>query len=167
MRLIKLFLMSFLMLLITGCVEDLNPERKDKRTALGKSANFISTTTFNQDVDLSDELLTHDAVVLYFTMWCPICDGHMSHIRKEVMNNYPNVRFLIVDYVSGSIAQSKALQRANGYTNLTVLVDNKQTLLNQFNATMATVVVINDQTNLLLNEDYKNGARLINVLNNI
>lgn len=32
---------------------------------------------------------------------------------------------------------------------------------------MASVVVIDDQKKILLNEDYKNGARLINILDNL
>jgi hypothetical protein len=88
-------------------------------------------------------------------------------MRNQVINNYQNVRFLMVDYVSASINQSRASQLANGYADMTLLVDNNQDLLNALSATMASVIVINDQNTILLNEDYKNGARLIDVLDRL
>lgn len=171
MRLIKLFTLCFLLISLTACVEDLNPESKDLRSKIDLapsiSNNFIATTTVNESINLEDELLNYDAVVLYFTMWCPTCDSHMSHIQQHVMDNYTNVRFLMVDYVSANTSQSRSLQVSNGYGAFTVLSDSNQSLLNQYEATMASVVVIDDQNRILLNEDYKTGTRLINTLNNL
>ncbi|NRA24577.1 MAG: hypothetical protein HRU08_08900 [Oleispira sp.] len=171
MHLIKLANLLLISFLLTACLEDLTPESKDLRSMSDEdpshAENFIATTTLNQSIMLKDELLTHDAVVLYFTMWCPLCDSHMSHIRSHVINHYPNVAFYMVDYVSGNISQSRSSQVANGYKDLTLLVDNLQSLLNTFDATMASVVVIDNHNSILLNEDYKDGSRLINTLNNI
>ena len=156
---------------LTGCLEDLNPDSDDKRTDTSTggdnsplAADFTELSTESETIQLSSELMTYDAVVLYYTMWCPICDSHMSHMRSEVMDNYRNVRFLTVDYVSGTISQSRNTQVSNGYASFTVIADTDQSLIDQFNATMGTTVVIDDQNKILMNEDYKNGARLIEVL---
>lgn len=171
MRLIKLFSLFILLSTLTGCLEDLNPDSNDLRSdddlAPGISEDFNATTTLNTSINLEDELLINDAVVLYFTMWCPLCDSHMTHLENHVMDNYQNVQFYMVDYVSGSVSQSYSTQLANGYKSLQILVDNNQSLLNQYTATMASVIVIDDQNRILLNEDYKNGARLIDVLDNL
>ncbi len=171
MRSIKLISLVITSWLLTACLEDLNPESKDLRSDSEKgplySDNFTAIDTLNNSISLSDELLSHDAVVLYFTMWCPLCDSHMSHIRRQLIDQYSNVRFLMVDYVSANVSQSRSSQRANGFDDLTLLVDNQQALLNIYSATMASVIVINDQNLILLNEDYKNGSRLIETLDNL
>ena len=171
MRSIKLISLVITSWLLTACLEDLNPESKDLRSDNEKgplySDNFTAIDTLNNSISLSDELLSHDAVVLYFTMWCPLCDSHMSHIRRQLIDQYSNVRFLMVDYVSANVSQSRSSQRANGFDDLTLLVDNQQALLNIYSATMASVIVINDQNLILLNEDYKNGSRLIETLDNL
>ncbi len=171
MHSIKLIGLLISSLFLTACIEDLNPESKDLRTIseLGPipSQNFTAVTTQNIPVSLEDELLNNDAVVLYFTMWCPLCDSHMSHMRSRLISNYTNVRFFMVDYVSGNISQSRSSQLANGFGDLTLLVDNQQSLLNSYNATMASVIVINAENTILLNEDYKNGSRLIETLDNL
>jgi thiol-disulfide isomerase/thioredoxin len=168
MRLIKCVTFLASIFILTGCLEDLNPESKDLQDTQNKIAdNFIATTSLNQSISLEDELLANDAVVLYFTMWCSLCDMHMDHMRSDIMNEYPNVRFLMVDYVSGSISQSYSSQSNSGYKDLAVLADYQQSLLNLYDATMASVIVIDDKNTILLNEDYKNGARLIETLENL
>ena len=171
MRFTKALLIALALFTLTGCLEDLNPDGDDKRTDTstgGENAapalDFTELSTENETIQLSSELMNYDAVVLYYTMWCPLCDSHMSHMRSNVISNYSNVRFLMVDYVSGSVAQSRNSQVSNGYASLTILADTDQSLLEQFNSTMGSVVVIDDQNNILMNEDYKNGARLIDVL---
>ena len=171
MRFIKLLSIALALVMLTGCLDNLTSDSKDLRTDTstgGENAapavDFIELTTESETIQLSSELMNNDAVVLYYTMWCPICDSHMSHLRSSVMDNYRNVRFLIVDYVSGSVAQSRNSQVSNGYAAMTVLADSDQSLIEQFKATMGTTVVIDDQNKILMNEDYKNGARLIEVL---
>ena len=168
MHLIKLFGLLASIFILTGCLEDLNPSSEDLREdQILKAENFTATTTLNDSIILEDELLTHDAVVLYFTMWCSLCDQHMDHMRRYIIDHYSNVRFLMVDYVSGNVDQARSSQLNSGYADLTVLADNGNALLTSFNATMASVVVIDDKNQILLNEGYKNGARLIDVLDNL
>lgn len=171
MRFTKLLWIALALFALTGCLEDLSPDGSDKRTETSTggsnsapAVDFMELSTESETIQLSSELMNHDAVVLYYTMWCPICDSHMSHLRSNVINNYTNVRFLIVDYVSGTVAQSRNSQLSNGYASLTVLADTDQSLIAQFNGTMGTTVVIDDENKILMNEDYKNGARLIEVL---
>jgi len=171
MRFTRLLFISLALFTLTGCLDDLTSDSKDKRTDTSTGGDnaapaldFTELSTENETIQLSSELLNHDAVVLYYTMWCPLCDSHMSHMRNNIIDNYSNVRFLMVDYVSGTISQSRSSQVSNGYASLTVLADTDQSLVDQFNATMGTTVVIDDQNNILMNEDYKNGARLIDVL---
>lgn len=167
----KMLAIMLALFTLTGCLEDLNPDSDDKRTDASTGGDdsllaedFIELSSESETIQLSSELMNYDAVVLYYTMWCPICDSHMSHMRSNVMDNYRNVRFLTVDYVSGSISQTRNSQVSNGYASFTVIADTDQSLIDQFNATMGTTVVIDDQNNILMNEDYKNGARLIDVL---
>jgi len=115
-------------------------------------------------VTMSAELVETDGIVLYFTMWCPICDSHMSHMRARIIPNFPNVKFFIIDFVSGTIDDSRTAQENNGYTDLTVLVDNTQEVLTLYQATMGTTVVIDNAGIVLMNEDYKDGVKLTEVL---
>ncbi len=105
-----------------------------------------------------------DGVVLYFTMWCPICDSHMGHIRSNLIDDFPNVSFLVVDYVTGSVSASRAAQLANGYASFTVLADSNQALFSTFNGSMGTTVVIDSSGTVKLNEDYKDGRKVRAVL---
>jgi C4-type Zn-finger protein len=119
---------------------------------------------------MSAELAGVDAIVLYFTMWCPVCDSHMSHMRTQVIPNYPNVRFLIIDFVSGTIEASRTAQEVNGYTDLTVLVDDAQYVTGLYNGNMGiTVVIDNDggQGTILMNEDYKDSVKLTETLDSL
>ena len=171
MHFIKWGLLTISLFTLMGCLEDLSPDSEDLRSdsSVGganaaPATEFTAITTAGESVLLSDELMTNDAVVLYFTMWCPLCDSHMSHMRSRIMGEYPNVKFFMVDYVSGTIAQSRSSQVSNGYVSLNMLADINQTLLNTFDATMASVIVIDNENKILMNEDYKNGSRLIDVL---
>ncbi len=166
-----------LVLMLAGCEnlkDNLNPSSEDKRpvvesgsegSQVGQSApDFTIPDTLNNSVTMSSELSGADGIVLYFTMWCPICDSHMSHMRANIIPNYPNVKFFFVDYVSGSVSVSRSAQISNGYTSSTVLVDTVQTVMNLYNATMGTTVVINSSGIVAMNEDYKDGSRLNTVL---
>lgn len=166
------YLFFVLVLALTAC-DDLNPSANDERAPVDTSVvgasegqiapDFSLFDTEGNPVTMSVELAGSDAVVLYFTMWCPICDSHMSHMRTRVIPNYPNVRFLIIDFVSGTVAQSRAEQEANGYTDLTVLADTTQEVLTLYQATMGTTVVIENagsQGTIRMNEDYKDSKKL-------
>jgi len=166
------FLLIVLVLVLTGC-DDLVPSAEDERAPVDSSTvgasvgqiapDFSLFDTESNTVTMSAELVGHDGIVLYYTMWCPICDSHMSHMRTRVIPNYPNVRFLIIDFVSGTVAQSRAEQEANGYTDLTVLADTTQEVLTLYQATMGTTVVIENagsQGTIRMNEDYKDSKKL-------
>jgi peroxiredoxin len=168
-----------LVLVITAC-DDLNPSGDDKRTpfdantigpGVGQIApEFSLFDTEGNAVTMSVELESVDAIVLYFTMWCPICDAHMSHMRTQVIPNYPNVRFLIIDFISGSIEDSRTAQVNNGYTDLTVLVDTSSEVEALYAGTMGTTVVIQNaggQGTILMNEDYKDSVKLTQTLDSL
>ena len=172
--LFRSFLVLIFALMLSGC-GDLNPSSADLRPpvepgtigpAVGQIApDFALFDTLNNPVSLTTELVSADAVVLYFTMWCPICDSHMSHMRANIIPNFPNVKFYMVDYVSGTVEYSRDAQLANGYADLDVLVDTIQEVLNLYDATMGSTIVIDNSQTVQMNEDYKDGTRLVEVLN--
>ncbi len=166
-----------ILFMMTGCQEitdDLIPSSDDKRPVVqtgsigsqpGQLApDFTAIDSKNSSHTLADELALSNGVVLYFTMWCPICDSHMDHIRTHLIQDFPNIRFLVVDYVTGSISASRASQLANGYAGFTVLTDSDQALFNAFKGSMGTTVIINSSGIIRLNEDYKDGRQVRTVL---
>ncbi len=176
MSIVKLLALGTL-LLLTGCgdtFDDLAPSGKDRRPTVEKNvpgsyvgqnaADFTLPDTLGENVNLATELADAKGVVLYFNMWCPICDSHMSHMRSYVVPDFPDVKFLIVDYVSGSVERSRSAQLSNGYAGFTVLVDTDGSVLNQFDATMGTTVVIDSAGIIRMNEDYKDGSKLYDTL---
>lgn len=170
---VKLFGL-FLLLLIAGCQDDLNPSGDDKRPTVetgiignqvGQIApDFTVESTINSAHTLSSEWQTHEAVVLYFTMWCPICDEHMSHLRATYLSNYPNVQFLLVDYVNGSVNSSRSAQFASGYGAMTVLVDIDKTIEKLYDGTMGTTIVVDSIGIVRMNQSYSDGSKLGQVL---
>jgi len=170
-------LLILLLVILTGCggmMDDLNPSGSDKRPPVqcgitGPSVcqiapDFTLSDTQGTSVTLSSELTTTNriGVVIYFTMWCPYCDSDMTDIRNRFIPSHPNVRFYAVDYVSGSVAGAASAELANGYTGseFVVLADTQQTVLNLYQATMQTTIVIDSAGVVRMNESYKNGARL-------
>jgi peroxiredoxin len=169
------------LVILTGCgnmMGDLNPSGNDKRPAVqsgtigpavGQNApDFTISNTSGSSVTLSSELTgtAVKGVVLYFTMWCPICDVHMSNMRSTQIPSFPNVRFFAVDYVSGTVADARNSEIWNGYagSGFTVLADTVQTALGLYQATMGTTVVIDRTGVIRMNEDYKDGTRLQTIL---
>ncbi len=128
------------------------------------SPDFTVQDSLDISRTLSTELASSRAVVLYFTMWCPICDAHMSNMRAHIMPDFPNVRFFFVDYVSGSISVSRSEQLANGYGTSEVLVDVDLELTALYEGTMGTTIVIDSAGVIGMNEDYKDGVKLRAVL---
>ena len=165
-------------LILAGCdgiTDDLLPSGDDNRppveegtegTQVGQmSPDFILEDTLYAPRGLYDELSRSSGVVLYFTMWCPICDTHMSHMRANVMPNFPDVSFFLVDFVSGSVSASRAAQLSNGYGGIETLVDANQSVFDLYGASMGTTVVIDSDGNIVrMNEDYKDGVKLIETL---
>ncbi len=172
---------ALLALVLGGCQmgDDLNPSSRDQRPEVNsgstgympgqKAADFTLPTIDGTDFTLSDHLAggtdPADAVVLYFTMWCPICLAHTDHLHAEIVPRFEGrgtVVWALVDYVSGSVEVSRATALANGYGGapFTTLVDGDQRLLDQLNGAMGTVVVIGPDGTIELNEDYRTGADL-------
>lgn len=158
--------------LIAGCQEDLLPSNDQLETnskaevgsTLEDLSFFLST---HENQNLSDRLQQSDAVVLYFTMWCPVCDSHMSHIRRNFRDEFPNVDFIFVDYVSGSINASLGAQRSSGYTDFDVIADFDDTLQNRLGGTMAITLVIDKNFTIRMNEEFKTGSHLMDVLHQL
>lgn len=169
MRWLLLFLIPIFLAGCGGMMNDLNPSNSDKQAtvqagtvgpAVGQNApDFTLSDTLGTNVTLSSVLTGTDVngVVLYFTMWCPTCDIHMSNMRSSQIPMFPNVRFYAVDYVSSTAADARNSELSNGYegSGFIVLADTVQTVLNLYHATMGTTVVI-DRTGIIrMNEDYK------------
>lgn len=171
------FILMGTLLIVAGCegvTDDLIPSSYDKRpevdagtigTQVGQqSPDFAMLDTLGNSRGLFDELSRARGVVLYFNMWCPICDAHASHMRAQVMPNFPNVRFFLIDYVTGSVANSRAAQLSNGYASMEVLVDADQAVFDLYQASMGTTIVIDSAGIVHMNEDYKDGVKLADVL---
>jgi peroxiredoxin len=179
-RLIMLGAILSVSLVLTGCegiTDDLLPSGEDKRPGVipgsmgtqvsQQSPDFSVLDTLGNSRGLYTELSAPGVtgVVLYFTMWCPICDTHMSDMRANVMPNFPNVSFFLVDYVSGSVTYSRSAQLANGYASIETLVDANQIVLNLYQASMGSTVVIDSAGYIVqMNEDYKDGVKLTETL---
>ena len=178
---VKNSLLVLLLVMLTGCggmADDLFPSGSDKRPAVQcgivgplvcqNAPDFTLTDTLGGSVTLSTAITTPGVrgAVLYFTMWCPVCDTHMSNMLTYILPNYPDVRFFLVDYVSGSVAEAANAQLVNGYwgSGFTVLADVNQSVLNLYQATMGSTVVIDRTGVVRMNEDYKDGTRLQTVL---
>jgi len=166
----------FLCLLLAGCGDNLVPSNSDKRPAVEagtvgpavtqKAPDFSVSDTDGTTVTLASALSGKKGIVLYFTMWCPICDSHMNNMRATVTPSFPTVGFYLVDYVSGSVADAAGAAAANGYAGgvFTTLADLGQFMLGSYQATMGTTVVIDSAGIIQMNEDYRDGLHLQAVL---
>lgn len=168
---------AIFVLALMGCQGDLYPSDEDKRPAVqtgiignqvGQIApDFTLESTLNTFHALSSEYSTHQGVVLYFTMWCPICDSHMNHLRATYVSQYPNVQFFIVDYVNAAVTNARTAQLSNGYGEMTVLADINQSVLNLYDGTMGTTVVVDHLGVVQMNQDYSDGSKLGQVLGSL
>ncbi len=178
---VRLQLLWFMLFLVAGCggtMDDIAPSTNDKRPVVTcgitgpevcqNASDFTLSDTLENTVTLSSVISTPGlrGTVIYFTMWCPICDTHMSNMRSSILPNYPAMRFLVVDYVSGSVDMARKEESSNGYSGsgFTVLADTNQAVLGIFHATMGTTIVIDSAGVVRFNEDYKDGSRLRSVL---
>lgn len=169
-------ILLFPLLLLASCGDNLAPSGEDKRdevqtgttgAAVGQNAPGFSVSDINSNtVTLSSALASSKGVVLYFTMWCSVCDSHMSNMRDNAMATYTNVRFYAIDYVSGSVSDARSSAISNGYYNsgFTILADTENAITKNYSATMGTTVVIDASGVIRMNEDYKDGSRLLSTL---
>lgn len=156
--------------------DDLVPSGHDRRSPVevgttgpevGQIApDFTVPDSFGDPYGLSESLTYNRGVVLYFTMWCPVCDSHLSHMRDAVIPRFAGIEFVAVDYVSGSVADVRSAQEAHGFggTAIRVLADLDDVVEILYEGTMGTTVVIGADGMVRMNEDYRNGARLVEVL---
>jgi len=157
---------------LSGCGDNLAPSGEDKRPVVQagstgpsvsqKAPDFSVSDTNGNIVNLASALAARKGVVFYFTMWCPICDIHMSSIRSSIAPSFPSVGFYLVDYVSGSVSDASGAASSNGYAGgvFTTLADTNHTLSNNFQGTMGTTVVVDNTGIIRMNEDYRDGTRL-------
>jgi len=171
------FILIGALLVVVGCegvTDDLFPSGYDKRpevdagtigTQVGQqSPDFAMLDTLGNSRGLYDELSRANGVVLYFNMWCPICDAHASHMRAEIIPDFPDVSFFLVDYVTGSVVNARSAQLSNGYAGMQVLVDADQAVFDLYQASMGTTIVIDSAGIVKMNEDYKDGVKLAETL---
>ena len=165
----RLLIAALLLVFLAGCgdlLDDLNPTGVDKTSSIEQTApDFNVYDIDNNPINLYAELDNPniDAVVLYFTMWCSICDAEMSHMQSDIIPDFSNVRFFAVDYHATTIAEANA-NEGNGWPLFTTLADIDNTIENLFNGGMATTVVIDSSRIVRMNETYKYGQRLRPVL---
>ena len=155
------------LLACAGCGDNMFPSGADKRPAVQagssggavsqKAPDFAVSDTNGATVTLALSLAGRKGAVFYFTMWCPICDSHMSNMRSSITTLFPDVNFYLVDYVTGSVTGATRAASENGYSGgvFTILADTNRTLFNNFQAKMGTTVVIDSTGTVLMNEEYK------------
>jgi peroxiredoxin len=174
--------LSFLLILFAGCgnvKNDLFPSNADNRPAVQagttgpsvgqNSPDFTVSDSLGNTVTLSSVVPLHKGVVLYFTMWCPTCDSQMSYMQNSLIPAYPDVVFFAVDYVSATVADARNAEVSNGFagSGFIVLADTVRTILNEYNGTMGTTVVIDKNNIIQMNENFKNGSKLQTVLSSL
>ena len=144
--------------LLWGCQEDLMPESDadNRQREPFVVDDFTVNLNTEQDYSLSERLNNYDGIVLYFTMWCPVCDNHMQLLRSDFVAQYPNVDFVLVDYVSASAANSRTTQLNNGYRDFNVISDRDDYLENVLDGAMARVVLIDKNFTVVFSELFKN-----------
>ncbi len=188
MSLIKSLHIFAMLLLLASCgmEGDLNPSSADKRPTVTpgsigwqvsqKAADFSAPDTRYGTFTLSDYLAggmnASDAVVLYFTMWCPICMGHSDHIYYNILPQFQlrgKTTYLLVDYVSGSISATINAEAANGYkgSQFVTIADETGAIANTLHGSMGTTIVIDTNGIIQMNEDFRTGDNLIATLNRI
>jgi peroxiredoxin len=161
---------------MTGCGDNLFPSGGDKRPPVvaggtggsvsQKAPDFSVSDINGTSVTLASSTAGKKGAVFYFTMWCPICDIDMSNIREAIIPLFPDVNFYLVDYVSGSVAGAASSATASGYAGgvFSTLADTNHILTNNFQATMATTIVIDSTGTVLMNELHKDGTKLRSIL---
>ena len=78
---------------------------------------------------------------------------------------YSNVKFIVVDFVTGTINDSNAAAIFTGIDGVVLVAsDIDHNLTNYFYGLMSKTVVIDANGVVLLNEDFKTGSNLISTL---
>ncbi|MBV6494101.1 MAG: Thiol-disulfide oxidoreductase ResA [Turneriella sp.] len=148
---------------------DLRSHNTSSIVNVGDSApDFSLVTTAHTTLNLTTALSGKNAVVLYFTMWCPVCTSHTDEMLQTLVNTHPNVRFVFVDYVSASLSDTISMQHYSGYDGkpIDVAFDETQRVMNTYGATMASTIVVDSTGKVRMNETYKK-VRLDNLLSTL
>ncbi|EAT12825.1 thioredoxin family protein [Bermanella marisrubri] len=155
----------------TACMEDLTPSNdpiqgeQNRQGLQGTVLEDIALIDNNLNKwQLSQALSEADAVAFYFTMWCPVCDSHMQHIKNHLAEDYPNVTFVFVDYVSSSQAMSRETQIASGYQSSQVLADIDSELQNNLSASMSSFAIIDKNFVVRYNQVFQSDTGIRDVL---
>lgn len=155
-----------------GIEDDLLPSGQDLRTIQHSPRKIGNMVAQGEEgvINLKKaSAASSQGMVLYFTMWCPICNSHTDHIISKIKPHYPEVDFYLVDYVNATLDDAQSARDASGYGNsgLILLLDHKNQVQNAFDGTMGIVVVVNPAGEVLLHEDFKDGTKLKQVLNQL
>ena len=158
---------SFLVILTSSLMQcsNLLPDDDDLRSknasgilTVGQTApEFALPTSDGGTLTLASSLAGKNGVVIYFTMWCPVCTSHTDEVVQAIMPSFPNARYVFVDYVSSSIGEAAMLKSYGGYdpAGIVVALDKTQSFMNSYGATMAYVVIIDSTGKIRMNEVYK------------
>lgn len=121
------------------------------------AADFSLPLSDGGTLTLASAVSGKNGVVIYFTMWCPVCTSHTDELVQSIMPVYPNSRYVLVDYVSSSTLEAATLKTYGGYdpSGIGVALDRSQTFMNSYGATMAYVVIIDSTGKIRMNEVYK------------
>ena len=166
------FFISFCFFSCKGLEDDLNPSNEDKRSSSDEqvgllSSNFTVKSEKGEEVELFEVLKQKEAVVLYFTMWCPVCNSHTIDIKNNLKSKYPNVEFYLVDYISGSVSDGLSNISTSGFRNsFTALIDLENTIENLFDGNMSSTIIIKANKEIGMNEYYKRN-RIEDILQNL
>jgi peroxiredoxin len=169
-------LAALCVIVLSGCGDNLNPSGEDKRPVVqpGSSGGSVSQKAPDFSVpNINGSIVTRAAAiggkkgaVLYFTMWCSICDIHMNHLQELIVPQFPEINFYLVDYISGTVTHAADAATTSGYAGgmFSILADIDHQLSSGFQGTMGTTVVIDSSGVVRLNEDFQDGSRLVSVL---
>jgi peroxiredoxin len=172
---VNIFLLFLFVGILGGCGDNLIPSGDDKRPAVqaGSTGSSVSQNaavfsvqdTHGNPVTLASALAGKRGVVLYFTMWCDVCAAHASSIQALIPSN-PGIGFYLVDYVSGSVAQSNAAESGAGFagSGFVTLADVNHQIFNNLQGAMGATVLIDRNGVIKMNEEYGTGAKLITAL---
>jgi peroxiredoxin len=149
-----------------GMLDNLYPSGKDKRGSSaqlspGDAAPEFSLADIEGNIHtLSGELKGRRGAVIYFTMWCPICDSHMQSILHGPLPRNLDVAFLVVDYITLTAEEAKNTATAGGVAQspFVILVDTLGDMRPAYGATMGTTVVVDRAGVIRMIEDYKTEA---------
>ena len=134
-------------------MDDLFPSGKDETAPVtpgtegpqvGQLApDFNLQDTDGNAVSLPQVLPAPPGAVLYFTMWCGTCYRNLSGLRDNAVPAYPDMAYLVLDYVSASPAEALATAQGLGWTDpvFPILADVGAVQESFYNAPMTVLVI--------------------------